>query len=71
MKNQTQRFSLRERYRTFVSLVIIPLGIIIVVRAAMFGIQAWSLMLLGLVFIGLGFVRLLIYRQSTPGNKRK
>lgn len=71
MKNRTERPSPRERYRAFVSLAIVPLGLIILIRAAMFGVQAWSLMLLGLAFIGLGFVRLLTYRQSVLAHKRK
>jgi uncharacterized membrane protein YecN with MAPEG domain len=71
MKNRTQRFSPRERYRTLVSLAIIPLGIIIVIRAAMFGLQAWSLIILGLAFVCLGLVRLYNYRQSALANKRK
>lgn len=58
MKNRTQNLSWRERYRALVSLLIIPLGAIIAVRAAMAGAQAWMLVLLGLAFIGLGMVRL-------------
>ncbi len=58
MKNRTQNLSWRERYRTVVSLLIIPLGTIIAVRAAMVGAQAWMLVLLGLAFIALGIVRL-------------
>jgi len=64
MKERPQR-SLRERYRMLVSLLIIPLGAIIVVRASMVGVQAWTLIILGLAFIGLGVVRLRAYRQST------
>ena len=61
MKERPQR-SLRERYRMLVSLLIIPLGAIIVVRASMVGVQAWTLIILGLAFIGLGVVRLLAYK---------
>ncbi len=71
MKKQTPHFPLRERYRAFVSLAIIPLGIIIVVRAALFGLEAWTLILLGLAFIGLGMIRLRSYWQSAPLNRRK
>ena len=61
MKERPQR-SLRERYRMLVSLLIIPLGVIIVVRASMVGVQAWTLIILGLAFIGLGVVRLRAYK---------
>ena len=71
MKDQTQRLPLRERYRAFVSLAIIPLGIIIVVRAAMFGLQAWTLIILGLAFVGLGLVRLRSYWQYAMASRRK
>lgn len=71
MKDRTQRFPLRERYRAFVSLAIIPLGIIIVVRAAMFGLQAWTLIILGLAFVCLGIVRLRSFRQSVFVSRRK
>ena len=67
MKERPQR-SLRERYRMLVSLLIIPLGAIIVVRASMVGVQAWTLIILGLAFIGLGVVRLWAYRQSTQNS---
>lgn len=53
----------RERYRLLVSLLIIPLGAIIVVRAVMAGAQAWMLIVLGLAFVGLGIVRLHAYVQ--------
>ncbi len=57
--------SLRERYRMLVSLLIMPLGAIITIRALMFGLQAWTLVILGLAFIALGAVRLWnFYRQS-------
>jgi uncharacterized membrane protein YecN with MAPEG domain len=58
MKKRTQNLSWRERYRALVSLLVIPLGTIIAVRAAMVGAQAWMLVLLGLAFIALGIVRL-------------
>jgi uncharacterized membrane protein YecN with MAPEG domain len=61
--------SLRERYRMLVSLLIIPLGVIIVVRASMVGVQAWTLIILGLAFIGLGVVRLLTYSSTTHKGK--
>ncbi len=61
MKERPQRL-LRERYRMLVSLLIIPLGAIIVVRASMVGVQAWTLIILGLAFIGLGVVRLRAYK---------
>jgi len=61
LKERPQR-SLRERYRILVSLLIIPLGAIITVRALMVGMQAWTLIILGLAFVGLGIVRLLAYR---------
>jgi uncharacterized membrane protein len=64
MNERMQNRSLRERYRLFVSILIIPLGAIITVRAFMFGMQAWTLIVLGLAFIGLGVVRLWNYRQS-------
>jgi uncharacterized membrane protein YecN with MAPEG domain len=54
----------RERYRLLVSLLIIPLGIMIVVRAGMVGVQAWMLMVLGVAFVGLGIVRLYSYVQN-------
>lgn len=57
--------SLRERYRLVVSALIIPLGAIIAVRASMAGIQAWTLVILGLAFIGLGAARLWTYRRDT------
>ncbi len=64
MKEQ-QQFTLRERYRMLVSLLIIPLGIIIIVRASMAGLQGWSLILMGLAFVGLGIVRLRMYLART------
>ena len=53
MKGQVRQPSLRERYRALVSLLIIPLGMIIIVRAAMFGVQAWTLIVLGMAMVGL------------------
>ena len=64
MNERTRSRSLRERYRLLVSILIIPLGAIITVRALMFGVQAWTLIILGLAFIGLGVVRLWNYRQD-------
>ncbi len=63
MSNSGQ-LSRRERYRLLVSLLIIPLGTIIVVRAVMVGAQAWMLIVLGLAFVGLGIVRLRTYTQN-------
>ncbi len=77
MKEQSQRLSMRERYRALVSLLIIPLGLIIVVRASMAGLQAWMLIILGLAFVVLGIVRLRIYIQYkrtqglTPGKGKR
>jgi uncharacterized membrane protein YecN with MAPEG domain len=76
MKEQPQQLSLRERYRALVSLLIIPLGLIIIVRAAMFGLQGWTLIVLGVALVALGIVRLLAYAQhrhtqSLPARKRK
>jgi hypothetical protein len=62
--------SLRERYRMLVSLLIIPLGIIILVRAALLGWQAWTLILMGLAFVFLGCVRLRVYLQQQSNTKR-
>ena len=61
---QPQQLSLRERYRALVSLLIIPLGLIIIVRAAMFGLQAWTIIVLGIAFVALGVVRLRAYAQN-------
>lgn len=66
MKNRPQRLPLRERYRALVSLLIIPLGAIISVRAALAGPQAWMLIMLGLAFVGLGIVRLRTMTSDTP-----
>ena len=70
MKSQRQAVPLRERYRALVSLLIIPLGVIIVVRASMVGIQAWTLIVLGLAFVGLGVVRLRAYMQQHAQGAR-
>jgi uncharacterized membrane protein YecN with MAPEG domain len=76
MKEQSQRISRREHYRALVSLLIIPLGVIIIVRASMAGLQAWMLIILGLAFVGLGIVRLRAYVQSkhaqglTPDSRK-
>ncbi|MBX5452143.1 hypothetical protein [Thermogemmatispora sp.] len=48
----------RERYRRVVSILLIPLGLIISLRALGLGWQAWTLVLLGLAFVALGIVRL-------------
>ena len=77
MKEQPQRLPARERYRALVSLFIIPLGLIIIVRASMIGLQAWTLIVLGLAFVALGIVRLRAYAQhklargSTPGSRKR
>lgn len=71
------RLSGREQYRALVSLLIIPLGCIIIVRAAMAGIQAWTIVLMGLAFVALGLIRLRAYlaymrqRQELPPDSRK
>ncbi len=62
--------SLRERYRLVVGVLIIPLGAIIAVRASMAGIQAWTLIILGLAFIGLGVMRLWTYRRDLLRDAR-
>jgi hypothetical protein len=63
MKGLVQQASFRERYRALVSLLIIPLGMIIIVRGAMFGVQAWTLIVLGMAMVGLGIVRLRAYQR--------
>jgi len=63
MNGQSQRLSMREHYRALVSLLIIPLGVIIIVRASMAGLQAWTLIVLGLAFVALGIFRLRSYIQ--------
>ena len=63
MKEQSQRISKREHYRALVSLFIIPLGVIIIVRASMAGLQAWTLIVLGLAFVALGIFRPRTYIQ--------
>ena len=71
------RLSGREQYRALVSLLIIPLGCIIIVRAAMAGIQAWTIVLMGLAFVALGLIRLRAYlaytrhEQKLPPDSRK
>ena len=64
MSKRLWQSSGRERYRLLVSLLIIPLGAIIVVRAVMVGTQAWTLIVLGLAFVGLGILRLCTYVQN-------
>ena len=77
MKEQPQRLSRREQYRAVVSLLIIPLGFIIIVRASMVGLQAWMLIVLGIAFVALGIVRLRTYAQykrapgSTAGRRKR
>ncbi len=76
MKEQPQRLSRREQYRALVSLLIIPLGFIIIVRASLVGLQAWTLIVLGLAFVVLGIVRLRAYAHykrmlGTTAGKRK
>ncbi len=77
MKEQPQRLPRREQYRALVSLLIIPLGLIIIVRASMVGLQAWTLIVLGLAFVVLGIVRLRAYALykrvpgSTPGRRKR
>jgi uncharacterized membrane protein YecN with MAPEG domain len=71
MKAQTQRLPLRERYRAFVNLAIIPLGVIIVVRGAMAGLEAWTIIVLGLAFVGLGTIRLRSYWRFAQASRRK
>jgi uncharacterized membrane protein YecN with MAPEG domain len=77
MKEQPQSLPVRERYRALVSLLIIPLGLIIIVRASMVGPQAWTLIVLGLAFVALGIVRLRAYAQhklargSTSGSRKR
>ena len=63
MKEQSQQLSMREHYRALVSLLIIPLGVIIMVRASMAGLQAWTLIILGLAFVALGIFRLHAYKK--------
>jgi uncharacterized membrane protein YecN with MAPEG domain len=68
---------MREHYRALVSLLIIPLGVIIIVRASMAGLQAWMLIILGFAFVVLGIVRLRAYVQSkhvqalTPDRRKR
>lgn len=76
MKEQSQQLSPRERYRALVSLLIIPLGLVIIVRAAMFGLQGWTLIVLGIALVALGIVRLRAYAQHghtqrSTSSKRK
>lgn len=63
MKEQPQHLSRREHYRALVSLLIIPLGVIIMVRASMVGLAAWTLIVLGVAFVTLGIFRLHAYMQ--------
>jgi hypothetical protein len=63
MNEQPQQLTRREHYRALVSLLIIPLGLIIIVRASIAGLQAWTLIMLGLAFVLLGIIRLRSYIQ--------
>ena len=63
MKEKPQHLSKREHYRALVSLLIIPLGVIILIRAFMFGLAAWTLIVLGVAFVALGVIRLHAYMQ--------
>jgi uncharacterized membrane protein len=63
MKEQSQQLSKREHYRALVSLLIVPLGMIIIVRAFMVGLAAWTLIVLGVAFVALGMIRLHAYMQ--------
>jgi len=65
------RSSRRELYRLLVSLLIVPLGATIVIRAVMIGTQAWMLIVLGLAFVGLGIVRLRAYAQNRGFRSRR
>lgn len=64
MSASSSRLPFRELYRLVVSVLLIPLGIIIVARSAAFGLQAWTLIILGLAMIALGLVRLKAFFQS-------
>ncbi len=68
---QKPRLTARERYRALISLLIIPLGLIIVIRSAMLGWQAWTLILMGLAFIGLGIIRLRSFARASAFGGRK
>ena len=64
MKGSLPQYSFRERYRAFVSLLLIPLGGVIMFRAVLFGFEAWTLFVLGAAMVGLGIVRLRTYAQQ-------
>jgi hypothetical protein len=64
MSASSPRLPFRERYRLVVSVLLIPLGIIVIARSAVFGLQAWTLIILGLAMMGLGIVRLRTFFQS-------
>ena len=66
-----QPSSFRECYRVLVSWLIIPLGLIIMVRASMIGLQAWTLIVLGLAFVGLGIVRLRAHYAQHMGSQNR
>ncbi|WP_052889058.1 TMEM128 family protein [Thermogemmatispora carboxidivorans] len=63
----------RGRYRQMVSVLFIPLGMIMSLRALWLGWQAWTLVLLGLAFVALGVVRLqlLPLRHLAPARQRR
>jgi hypothetical protein len=67
-KQSPSQLAWRERYRLLVSLLIIPLGGIIIVRAALVGMQAWTLIVLGVALIGLGILRLRAYLQHVHAH---
>jgi hypothetical protein len=69
-EQQSSRLAWRERYRLVVSLLIIPLGGIIIVRAALVGVQAWTLIVLGVALIGLGILRLRAYVQHVHTHEK-
>jgi uncharacterized membrane protein YecN with MAPEG domain len=69
MKRRPPKRSPRERYRLLVSILVIPLGLIIVVRASLIGLQAWTLILLGLALVGLRVVRLWASRGGTQTKR--
>jgi hypothetical protein len=71
MKPQQPRLTARERYRALVSFLIIPLGLVIVIRSSMLGWQAWTLIVMGLAFMGLGIVRLRSFARVSAFGERK
>jgi fatty acid desaturase len=67
-KHPSSQLAWRERYRLIVSLLIIPLGGIIIVRAALVGVQAWTLIVLGAAMVVLGMLRLRAYVQHSQAH---